>query len=76
MTRGDGTWLETVEHLIARFDVAAKFDANAVHGPAGSAAISALMRAMADRLDYVVEHYQPKPGHKPFSWRAGELGNL
>lgn len=46
-----GTWMEMVEPLIARFDVAANFGGNAVHNPDGSAALAELIRQMGTRLD-------------------------
>lgn len=60
------TWMDMVQPLVQRFEVAAKFDQQAVHNAQGSDAIAKLMKAMAGRLDYVVEHYELKPGHDPY----------
>ena len=49
-----GAWLEAVKPLVARFDIAAKFEADAVHNGTGAAAIAELMRQMAVRLDAAV----------------------
>mgnify|MGYP001359785333 CR=1 FL=1 len=65
------SWLEACKPIIERFEVAAAFNQNAVHNAEGSRAVGKLMRAMAARLDYVNEHYQPKPGHTP--WRDDGL---
>ncbi len=50
-----GTWHDAVQPLVARFDTAAKFGADAVHNGKGAEAISKLMATMAARLDTSVE---------------------
>jgi len=47
-------WMTCVEPLIARFKTSAKFGADAVHNPQGSAAIAELLTSMAGRLDAAV----------------------
>ncbi len=50
-----GTWTDAVTPLIGRFELAAKFDANAVHNGDGSAALAELLRNMAAALDRCVD---------------------
>lgn len=50
-----GTWMDCVGPLIARFEIAGKFNADAVHNGVGAEAIAELMRSMATRLDRACE---------------------
>jgi hypothetical protein len=47
----NGSWADVVEPLVARFEVAAKFGADAVHNGTGAGAIAELLRSMAEKLD-------------------------
>jgi hypothetical protein len=60
-----GTWADCVGPLIARFEIAASFGADAVHNGTGAKAIADLMRSMAERLDRACllarQALEPKP---------------
>lgn len=46
-----GTWAEVTEPLVTRFDIAAKFNGDAVHNAEGAMALAELLRSMAAKLD-------------------------
>lgn len=46
-----GAWMDSVTPLIARFEIAAKFEADAVHNGKGADALAKLLKSMAERLD-------------------------
>ena len=59
-------WRETIEPVAKRCDIAAIFDQRISFDKDGAEAVATLLRAMADRLDYVGKHYELRPGHAPF----------
>lgn len=56
MTDKPHTWSEIVAPIVKRYEVGAQFGFNVTYNPAGCAAVGALLKDMARKLDYAVAH--------------------
>jgi hypothetical protein len=56
--RTDRTWTDVTEPIARRLSLAAAFDCSFTHNPKGCAALAALLRDMAGKLDRAVEQFE------------------
>lgn len=59
-----GTWMEIVEPLVARCEVAAAFNGQAVWNAEGAAALGKILKGMAMRLDGVIAQMEREEREK------------